>query len=492
MRNKDYNLKDILKCLAIIIATCFICKFTEGKGFVLIAPFVLAALFMQKVDKLVFWLILIAASPSINAYFMPKDSIFSLTYRGLMVVIGMYGSLLFLSRGTSKYVTPIFGLFMYLAYMFIPSASGWAPMISFLKLFLFVSFFMATAYTANEAIARKKMDMKVFRNSILAFAFFYIFGSLLTMPFPGISYMNAEEAIKSGTAVTSLFKGVTLHSQTLGMVIAFWVVFLYADLIYHIKRSDKLYIVLLLCGMFVLYKTSTRTAMGTVIICVMISSWYMLNMRDIGSRWRGKVISGLLTFLACASLATLILPGLRNSVIKFALKYADEGAGEIQFNTEYALSTRSFLVEQQMENFHKKPAIGWGFQVSEEVAEMAARSTGLILSAPVEKGVWVTAILEEGGVIGELIYVAYMIAALVVLTMRKAYMGATIFWAIHISNLGEFTMFSMSGVGGMWYVFLFLALAFDAKRIAGPKQTSASYYGYSVARRPSSYNPMWR
>lgn len=46
-------------------------------------------------------------------------------------------------------------------------------------------------------------------------------------------------------------------------------------------------------------------------------------------------------------------------------------------------------------------------------------------------------------------------------------MGLTMFLAINISNLGEMTMFSMSGDGGLWYTLLFVALIFDAKRIQG-------------------------
>ena len=59
-------------------------------------------------------------------------------------------------------------------------------------------------------------------------------------------------------------------------------------------------------------------------------------------------------------------------------------------------------------------------------------------------------------------------------------MGLTIFRALHISNLGEMTMFSMSGCGGMWYSFLFIALIFDAKRIQANAFQQQGYYYPSV------------
>lgn len=462
--NKAYDLKVVLKYLALLLSICAVMIPTDGAGFVAFVPFVLYALFMKKVDKLAFWMILTCASPSLGSYIMPKGMVFGLAYRLLMVVIGAFGALLMLSRKPTKELTPLFGIFFYLIYMIIPSSQGWAPMVSYMKLVLFIGFYMATIYIATESIAQAHIDMNKFRNVILAFALFYVFGSILVYPFPMISQMNAQELLETGTLVTSLYKGVTNHSQTLGMVSCFWVVFLYVDLIYNVRKPDKLYIALLLCSFFLIYKSSSRTAMGTAVVCMLIATWYMMRMRGIGTRWRSKVVSGMIGFVALCGVAVLALPGLRGSIVKFALKYMDDSAGALQFDAEYALSTRQHLVDVQMENFHKKPTIGWGFQVSEQVAEMAAHADGLILTAPVEKGVWVTAILEEGGVIGEIIYCLYAICALTLLVKRRAYFGATIFWAVHISNLGEMTMFAMSSEGGMWYMFLCLALMFDAKR----------------------------
>lgn len=462
--NNTYSLKVVLKYLVLLFGVCAVMMPTDGSGFLIVVPFVLYALLMKKVDQLAFWMILICSSPTINTFFMPKNMVFAFSFRAIMVCIGVAGSFLMFSRKPVKELSPLFGLFCYLIYMCIPSAQGWAPSVSYMKLLLFAGYYMATIYIATESIAQSRIDMSEFRNVILAFAVFYVFGSVLIYPFPAISLMNARELLEKGSMVASLYKGMTIHSQTLGMVICFWTVFLYVDLIYTLRRPDKLYIALLLCCFFLIYKSSSRTAMGTAVVCMLIATWYLLKMRGIGARWRRKVMTGMFSFLAICFVCVLALPGLRNSVVKFALKYADESSGGLQFDAEYALRTRQFLVDEQMENFSRRPAIGWGFQVSEQVAEMVQHSDGFMLTAPVEKGVWVTAILEEGGLCGEIIYCLYAICALILMVKRRAYFGATIFWAIHISNLGEMTMFSMSGAGGMWYMFLFLALIFDVKR----------------------------
>ena len=461
---KEYELKKIYRWLAIFGAICLAMIPTKGAAFAIVVPLALYALSKKRLDLLFFWIVLIAVSPYVNGYFMPKNIVHGISFRASMVLIGLFGTFLLLSSRLSKFLAPLLGLFVYLLYMTIPSAVGWAPMISFLKIWLFVSFFMAVMYMGNAAINSDRYRMKDFRNVILAFAIFFVFGSILVYPFPAISSMNAQELVEKGVVVTSLYKGVTNHSQTMGMVAAFWTVFIYADFIFHIRRTDKLYLALLLGAIFLVYKSSSRTAMGTVLCGVMVSSWWLMQMKGIGSRWRSKVISGLAVFGVVAMIGVLLSPGLRQSVVKFVLKYADESSGELALDSESVFKTRQFLVDQQMYNYHRRPTIGWGFQVSEEVGEMAKQSGGFVLSAPVEKGVWVTAILEEGGICGEVIYWAYFLTALVMLMMRKAYFGFTMFMAVHVSNLGEFTMFSMSGVGGLWYAFIFIALAFDAKR----------------------------
>lgn len=461
---KDYDLKKIYRWLAIFGFICLAMIPTKGSGFAIVVPLSLWALSKKRLDLLFFWLVLIAVSPYINTFFMPKNFVHGICFRGSMVLIGMFGTFLLLSSRLSRYLMPLLGLLVYLLYMTIPSAQGWAPMISFMKLGLFVAFYMAVLYMANAAISSERYQMNDFRNVILAFAIIFIFGSILVYPFPAISMMNSQELLEKGMVVTSLYKGVTNHSQTLGMIAAFWTVFLYTDLIFHIKRTDKLYLALLIGAFILLYKSSSRTAMGTALCGIMVSSFWLMQMKGIGSRWRSKVISGLAIFGVLAVIGIMLSPGLRQKVAKFILKYADESKGELVVESASIFKTRQFLVEEQLYNYHRRPTIGWGFQVSEEVGELARQSGGLVLSAPVEKGVWVTAILEEGGICGAVIYWVYFLTALGLLMHRKAYFGVTIFIAIHLSNLGEFTMFSMSGSGGLWYAFLFMAIAFDVKR----------------------------
>lgn len=488
MKHGFYDKKTIYKTLAAIVALVILMMMTGGSGFAIAIPFTLIAAAKQKEESLFFWILFACMSILGNSRFMPKDMIYSMSNRIVLCSIGIIGGFLFLSQVKSKYLTPLMGMFAYLIYAFIPSSIGWAPMISFLKIIMFMLIFAAMLYAANNAINRKDYNASHLRSTFLAFAIFIIVGSVLLLPVPHLASLDPEEAIKSKTVITSLFTGMLNHSQALGPVTCVIGVFLLSDMLFNLQKPDKLYIFLLLCCPILIFKTSSRTAMGSFLAGVMFAMYFFVRARQIKARWKNVATSAIMTGVVIVCFATLLTPSLRNGIIKYAMKSYTETASEVRFDSDAMLSTRQGLVESQLENFHRRPAIGWGFQVSEEVGYMAERSTGLILTAPIEKGVWISAILEEGGAIGFAIYVVFLIVALALLIQRKAYMGATSFFVFHVSCLGEFSMFSMSSEGGIWYTLLFLSLVFDAKRIQGVSASRQMNYNYT----PTNYNYFWR
>ena len=460
--NEFYDLKIIKKSVLTILAVFLAMKFSGGAGFVVVIPFMLMALFQNRNEPLLFWIVLTNLLADTNDFFAPKGGIFSASYRLLLLGVGVYGTLLFFSVRSSKFVIPLLGIFAYLIYMILPSLQGWAPMIATFKLVFFSTSYMALAYVSSKAQADGRLDMRRLRSIMLAFAIVYVGGSLLVYPFPGISQMNEAELAQTGSMGTSLYKGMVNHSQTMGVLICCFMIFLLGDLFFNLQRKDKLYTCLLLCGLFLIGKTSSRTAMGSLLATVMFLAYNMMQTKGVNSRWKSKVMSTLTTVMVLAA-AVLLIPSVRNRVARTAMKWDREATSE-SFDLEQAVNSRMGLVDYSLYLWKLKPTIGWGFQVDPASGELEKKSGGFVFSAPIEKGVWVTAILEEGGTFGLIIYCLYAIIAFITLMMNRAYMGSTVFLAIHISNLGEFTMFSMSSVGCVWYTVLFTALVFDAKR----------------------------
>ena len=142
-------------------------------------------------------------------------------------------------------------------------------------------------------------------------------------------------------------------------------------------------------------------------------------------------------------------------------------------------------MDSAMANFEESPAIGNGFQVSAQMADMDIRSWKQLLSAPIEKGVWITAVLEEGGIFGLLLFCGFLLIAFPLLLSRQAYLGVCALFVFIISNLGEFTFFSASGNGGLLWAVTFVGLTLDAQRVARLRYQNAM--GFRAGQPPQSF-----
>ena len=149
-------------------------------------------------------------------------------------------------------------------------------------------------------------------------------------------------------------------------------------------------------------------------------------------------------------------------------------------NYENIASTRQGSIDSQLANFKESPVIGNGFQVSKGMQTMQVFSWKQLLSAPVEKGVWITAVLEEGGGIGLATLSLVVLSIIYLLWSRQAYTGLAVFVSLLVSNLGEFTMFSMTATGGIVWVLVFVGVALDAQRV---KQANAHRVVYQDWRK---------
>ena len=457
-----YDWKYIRRCLAFILCFCVAMRLIGGDAFAIFPVLLFYAYLHRKYERVLFYVLFGALALSLNGALVPKGGVFSIVHRGSYFLLGIIGFFQILGKRKIKVLAPLSLLFIYLAYMIIPSMDGWAPRISMLKLLLFSTVFMAIISSANLAMLNPRFDVAKLRGMFLAFAVVFILGSVVMIPFPGISQMTPEESLLAGTE-TSLFRGVTGHSQWLGTLVATFAVMLFADLCFNIQRLDRLYLALLLACPYLIFKTSSRTGMGTMLFGLGYVVYESMKSRQLRSRWKAKLFNGLFLICILGGIAVIVTPGLNDSVVRFAMKY-DQAAKRGDFKLERAISTRKGLMDIQLENFKKKPAIGNGFQVKEDTADLMARRKGLVLSAPVEKGVWVSAVLEEGGAIGFLIYMMFATTVYFVLISNRAIIGSAMFLLIHVANLGEFTMFSMSGNGGITWTLQVLALCFDYAR----------------------------
>lgn len=481
---KGYDRKTFWRSLWGLVILSALMKVTGGSGFVVIAFLALFSTLTGKTKLMLYCLIIANCALMGNSWFFPKDFIFGLAHRGMLVVLGVCLAAKVFGGRSYKVLTPFMWILPFIMYMIIPSLNGWAPMVSMLKIFLFIMVYMAYMGSAKMALAVRGDATGHFRAMIVAAIAFFIFGSILIMPFPGISYMGAGELmndiafkadLESGRVV-SLFKGMTWHSQSLGPLMSVFCVFLLGDMLFNIKTLDKLYCTMILVCPFLIYKTSSRTAMAVLICGVAVIILLFMNSRSIRRTWKSKVMNVVVLAGAFMMLSVIILPGTREGIVRYALKYnKDEN---VKFSTEEMISTRQGLIDNAIYNWRKKPWTGNGFQVAERMMYEKREGLSDYLTAPIEKGVWVTAILEEGGIVGLILFCAFWIPAFFSLWAGRFYATAAMLLSFIIMNMAEFIILSMSGGGGFLWSIVFILAILDGKREMDESWQVAPMVGY--------------
>ena len=231
---------------------------------------------------------------------------------------------------------------------------------------------------------------------------------------------------------------------------------------FSIKKWDKFYLLLLILCPFLIYKTSSRTGMGVLIAGWGMVTFLIMKARGIGSKWKGKLLMAINDVIVIMAIAVVAVPSVRGKAVKYILK---GGTGDQEIRMEAVVSSRQGAIEVAKAGFKKNPLLGNGFQVSQEMVGQKRKGFVSYLSAPIEKGVWIYAIPEEGGVIGMIIFCVWLIVLFKLLIDRHAYIGASVFFAFIVSNLGEFSIFSTGYIGGFYWTLTFAAVCLDVQRM---------------------------
>lgn len=468
---KPYSLKWVVWGLVGLGLLCGLMKVSDGAGFLAILLPLLVAFGKNKTELLVYVLLATAVLTVTNGAIAPKGMVFSIAARALYLTVAGVIILQNTGRRAARFLTPLLSIFIYVGFQAMTSAQGWQPIISYLKILLFTIVFLAFWGMANAASVRDGVRPQVLRSVVVVFACYLILGSLALIPFPAIGKMGAEEALELGLPVESmgLFQGVTFHPQTLGPAVGMISVILFADLLFCIQRWNKFYLFLLLCAPVLIFYSSSRTAMGTWLAGMSFVTFVFMCARGVGARWKNRALGVLMLVGVLGGIALFATPQMRNAVARFALKYTSEGQ-ELDVSWKAVTVTRQGLMDASMDNFRESPVIGNGFQVSKAQEGLDIHSWGQLLSAPIEKGVWVMAVLEEGGVIGMILFLLFLVIAFWGMLSRRAYIGACALFVLLVSNFGEFTFFSMSANGGIGWALVFTGLALDAARLRQERQ----------------------
>ena len=327
-------------------------------------------------------------------------------------------------------------------------AGGYYVPISLLKLVSF-TIGMSAVFAGVKVLQSRRYDLGewllaiplvIVINGFLAIAM----GSAYRVPLPG-------EFVAVGS---SFFKGPFYHSQIAGPYCALAAVLVFCYWLTVVRRRTWVAIAIALPLLYFVWLTRSRTGLVSLVfgvsvafLCAGVAPRLQAWRRTLGRRRTRAIIVGLV--LVCLVAAADLATGrVSRAVREFVLKY-NTSAQVMDF--EDVIRSRTGIIAQQWSTFLRHPLTGIGFQVAD--TEYFRRNATLF-TAPVEKGFLPTGLLEEVGVLGASIFTLFIgLLCLSLLSSRNG-PGLAMLLTYLVTNLGEMTVFSFGGSGGLGWLFV--------------------------------------
>ena len=308
--------------------------------------------------------------------------------------------------------------------------------ISLLKILLWFFTFVTLYYSWSSLILEERT--KVF-GGVVNFLQLLLVISIPLLLIPSIGFAV------NGTG----FQGIFNHPQVLGPTFALLGVILASKIINSNRFELKSIFLLFICIVFIIL-SEARTAglafIGPLIIIMLLKPF---NNRKDGSFLKNK--KNIIFILFVLVTIVVILPTYSSYLTGYIFKRADSTN-----IIDVANASRGGLVDVMLENIRSKLLFGIGFGLASDPSMMDVQVDpffGIPISATVEKGVLLIAVLEELG----LIVAVYFYFWLFYILYRSSCYGLqnlSIVLCIIFINFGENTFFSVGGLGMLLIILL--------------------------------------
>jgi hypothetical protein len=345
-----------------------------------------------------------------------------------------------------------------------PSLPGWA-----LALGVYGATCAVLALAVSPAVSLSLAKLGLFVAGFLAVGL----GVRHTAAFPWERWLFTVYAALVATSVPFLilspgflsgrFRGVLGQPQLFGILIL--PVLVWATARAFLESPDTVHWVdkgFTLLGWPMAVLSASRTAVFAAVIALVVAAVYAFFFRrGVWQRLARVQTSRMRMALAAVTVMGMMLAAERLAVGlgRFVLKY-EAGSASLGSVAAAMADTRLSLVQAQWANFRRNPWTGIGFGIPTEWGTLRSYAGGLGTVAAGslhEKGVLVSAVLEETGVPGALLLLAFFWALALPVFRRGGYAAMVLFLTAVLVNFGEMVFFA-AGASGV-YVWFFLAVA---------------------------------
>ena len=393
-----------------------------------------------------------------------ESSIYGFTVRSGPLLIGLILALRGASR-QGRHRLPLSGIVPFLMIAIISSADGWAPSVSYMKLINF-SVFLLGVWFGTQNLQHRPKDVLLLRSFFLALSCIATFGSVATIPFPTIGYaiglrhVLSEEGValarevfyqRQADDLTTLFCGVTNHSQALAPLLALVVGWVMCDMLLLERRFRWLHMMIIITALPLAYLTRSRVGLVSLVAAFIVSGLYVTRKAELPPRLKAHLNMGVWVGMVLLIVGIFVIQARSGFLSGWIRKTSDVGADQRSLG-EALTSSRTGLMEYSLYEFRRNPLFGSGFQVAIFTQDLVRENRGLILSAPIEKGVAPLMVLGETGIVGAACFLLFLVMFYAGCSRRRYVVTSSLFTVFLVTNMAEATIFSPGGMGGIFWM----------------------------------------
>jgi hypothetical protein len=317
-----------------------------------------------------------------------------------------------------------------------------------------ISLFKVTAFTIGASAALLGFRITASEYEYWKSWFYTVFVTTLFLSIPTLLVPDVAYA-RNGTG----FQGILSHPQAYGLYLAPITAWLTGTFLLSKHRNDFLLWTIILLAWGELFLTRSRTAVLAVLLGLTITAIASLLTRP---DWWAKVRKAILRPASIFFLFALITAtAMKASTVQEAmLDFIYKGTQEEFTMNEAFYGSRGNLIEKSWINFQDNPLTGIGFGVPSYYELLVVEYDpvlGIPVGAPTEKGFIVTALLEEVGLLGFMVFLCLFFALARAVLRKTAMSSAWLFFTCVFINFGEMALFSMGGMG----LYLWLLIGFS-------------------------------
>lgn len=462
---KDKSYGQALKALVLLLAALVACRLTSGYILPLLAMVGCYAALSGRIGFAICTYMLFPFLIVINPVLIPKAGAVwgpSIRFGTLAIACALAVGAV---RRPGNNTLPFFGILPFLAVALISSTVGYVPQISYLKIINYFLFLLGV-WLGTRNMQNSPKDLHMIRTFLMAIIFLIVCGSVLLAPIPAISYATSlrgvlgTEGIAAANLVgkemladggQTLFCGIMSHSQSLAPILALSMAWLLCDMLFVEKRIRWPHGITILAMLPMLYMTRSRVALLTGASAILIISLYTVNRIQVSARVKSSLHRGMIVFSLLVAIGAGIAEVNDHTMSKWLRKTNDLELDDRQLGEAFT-GSRQGLIEQSMYDFKRNPMFGSGFQVAWYHQDLYQMSSGLILSASIEKGVLPVMVLGETGIVGSIAFAIFLISFYATCTRKRLYVTITMFTLLLVSNMGEASFFSPGGIGSVLWI----------------------------------------